>query len=136
MKESALAAMTYLRANQSKYGKGEFRYDLHVHVPEGAVPKDGPSAGVTILTALVSAFSGRPVRRDVAMTGEVTLRGRVLPVGGVREKVLAAHRAGIKHVVLPEENMRDLEDLPEGVKNQVEFHPVSDAAEALKLALD
>ena len=135
MKESALAAMTYLRANQSKYGKGEFRYDLHVHVPEGAVPKDGPSAGVTILTALVSAFSGRPVRRDVAMTGEVTLRGRVLPVGGVREKVLAAHRAGIKHVVLPEENMRDLEDLPEGVKNQVEFHPVSDAAEALKLAL-
>lgn len=135
MKESALAAMTYLRANQAKFGKGEFRYDLHVHVPEGAVPKDGPSAGVTILTALVSAFSGRPVRREVAMTGEVTLRGRVLPVGGVREKVLAAHRAGIKHVVLPEENMRDLDDLPETVKRDVTFHPVSDAADALKVAL-
>ncbi|MBS1715622.1 MAG: endopeptidase La [Armatimonadetes bacterium] len=135
MKESALAAMTYLRANQGKYGTGEFRYDLHVHVPEGAVPKDGPSAGVTILTALVSAFSGRPVRRDVAMTGEVTLRGKVLPVGGVREKVLAAHRAGIKHVVLPDENLRDLDDLPETVKKDVAFHPVAEAAEALRLAL-
>ncbi len=135
MKESALAAMTYLRANQSKYGTGEFRYDLHVHVPEGAVPKDGPSAGVTILTALVSAFSGRPVRRDVAMTGEVTLRGKVLPVGGVREKVLAAHRAGIKHVVLPEENMRDIDDLPDVVQRGVSFHPVTDASEALSIAL-
>jgi len=135
MKESALAAMTYLRANQGKYGKGEFRYDLHVHVPEGAVPKDGPSAGVTILTALVSAYSGRPVRRDVAMTGEVTLRGRVLPVGGVREKVLAAHRAGIKHVILPEENMRDLDDLPESVKKDITFHPVAEATEVLKIAL-
>ena len=135
MKESALAAMTYLRANQGKYGKGEFRYDLHVHVPEGAVPKDGPSAGVTILTALVSAYSGRPVRRDVAMTGEVTLRGRVLPVGGVREKVLAAHRAGIKHVILPEENLRDLDDLPESVKKDITFHPVAEATEVLKIAL-
>ena len=135
MKESALAAMTYLRANQSKYGKGEFRYDLHVHVPEGAVPKDGPSAGVTILTALVSAFSGRAVRRDVAMTGEVTLRGKVLPVGGVREKVLSAHRAGIKHVVLPEENLRDVDDLPDVVKKDITFHPVTDAAEVLKIAL-
>ncbi|MBS1724582.1 MAG: endopeptidase La [Armatimonadetes bacterium] len=136
MKESALAAMTYLRANQAKYGTGEFRYDLHVHVPEGAVPKDGPSAGVTILTALVSAYSGRPVRRDVAMTGEVTLRGKVLPVGGVREKVLAAHRAGIRHVVLPEENLRDIDDLPDIVKRDLSFHPVADASEALAIALN
>lgn len=136
MKESALAAMTYLRSNQSKYGSGEFRYDLHVHVPEGAVPKDGPSAGVTILTALVSAYSGKPVRRDVAMTGEVTLRGKVLPVGGVREKALAAHRAGIKHVILPEDNLRDIDDLPDGVKRDVTFYPVSDVTEVLKLALD
>lgn len=135
MKESALAAMTYLRSNQAKYGSGEFRYDLHVHVPEGAVPKDGPSAGVTILTALVSAYSGKPVRRDVAMTGEVTLRGKVLPVGGVREKALAAHRAGIKHVILPEDNLRDIDDLPEGVRRDVTFYPVSEVTQVLSLAL-
>ncbi|MCW5936853.1 MAG: endopeptidase La [Fimbriimonadaceae bacterium] len=136
MKESAYTAMTYLRANQERFSPDkEFRCDLHVHVPEGAVPKDGPSAGVTILTALVSAFTGKPVRRDVAMTGEVTLRGRVLPVGGVREKILAAHRAGIKKVVLPEENLRDLDDLPESVRKDIEFHPVATAEEALAIAL-
>jgi ATP-dependent Lon protease len=136
MKESALAAATYLRANQRRYGRDrDFRSDLHVHVPEGAVPKDGPSAGVTILTALVSAFSERPVRRDVAMTGEITLRGRVLPVGGVREKVLAAHRAGIREVVLPAENAPDLDDLPETVRKALTFHYVREADEALKIAL-
>ncbi len=135
MKESALAAATFVRANVARYADREFRFDLHVHVPEGAVPKDGPSAGVTILTALVSAFTGRPVRRDVAMTGEVTLRGRVLPVGGVREKVLAAHRAGIKHVVLPEDNVRDLDDLPDSVRKDIVFHPIATADDALTIAL-
>jgi ATP-dependent Lon protease len=136
MKESAMAAMTYIRANQRRINvEKEFRYDVHIHVPEGAVPKDGPSAGVTMLTAVVSAFTGRAVRRDYAMTGEITLRGRVLPVGGVREKVLAAHRAGIKHVILPAENMRDLDELPEGPKADLTFHPVKTADDVLKLAL-
>ena len=136
MKESAMAAMTYIRANQRRISPDkEFRYDSHIHVPEGAVPKDGPSAGVTMLTALVSAYTGRPVRRDFAMTGEITLRGKVLPVGGVREKVLAAHRAGIKHVILPAENMRDLDDLPEGPRSELTFHPVKSADDVLKLAL-
>ena len=136
MKESAMAAMTFIRANQKKLAPDkEFRFDVHIHVPEGAVPKDGPSAGVTMLTAVVSAFTGRPVRRDFAMTGEITLRGKVLPVGGVREKVLAAHRAGIKHVILPFENMRDLDDLPEGPRSELKFHPVKSAEDVLKLAL-
>jgi ATP-dependent Lon protease len=136
MKESAYAAMTYLRSRQKRFRPdGEFRCDLHVHVPEGAVPKDGPSAGITILTALVSAFSGRPVRKSVAMTGEVTLRGKILPVGGIREKVLAAHRAGIKAVILPEENLPDLEDLPAEVRSDLKFHPVQTADQALEIAL-
>ncbi len=136
MKESALAATTYVRSNQASFNpEGQFCYDLHVHVPEGAVPKDGPSAGVAIVTALVSAYSGKPVRRDVAMTGELTLRGKVLPVGGVREKVLAAHRAGIGHVILPEENLRDLEDLPDNVRQEMQFHPVRRVEEALEVAL-
>jgi ATP-dependent Lon protease len=136
MKESAYAAMTYLRSHQEQFRKDrDFRCDLHVHVPEGAVPKDGPSAGITILTALVSAFSGRPVRRNVAMTGEVTLRGKVLPVGGIREKLLAAHRAGIRTVILPEENLPDLEDLPAEVRAELTFHPVKTADEALGFAL-
>ncbi len=136
MKESAMAAMTYIRANQRRLSpEKEFRYDVHIHVPEGAVPKDGPSAGVTMLTAVVSAYTGRAVRRDFAMTGEITLRGKVLPVGGVREKVLDAHRAGIKHVILPAENMRDLDDLPDGPKSELQFHPVKSGEEVLKLAL-
>ncbi len=136
MKESARAATTYVRANQKRFNKEKaFHMDLHVHVPEGAVPKDGPSAGVTILTALVSAYSGRPVRRDVAMTGEITLRGKVLPVGGVREKVLAAHRAGIKHVILPEENQVDIDDLPEVARKDLTFHFAATADDVLKVAL-
>ncbi len=136
MKESALAAVTYVRSNQTRFREGQsFRYDLHVHVPEGAVPKDGPSAGVTIAAAIVSAFSGRPVRKDFAMTGEVTLRGKVLAVGGIREKVLAAHRAGIKHVILPEDNVADLDELPESARKALKFHPISSIDEALDLAL-
>lgn len=136
MKESAMAATTYVRANQARFNtQRPFQMDLHVHVPEGAVPKDGPSAGVTILTALVSAYSGRPVRRDVAMTGEITLRGKVLPVGGVREKVLAAHRAGIKHVILPEDNQMDIDDLPEAARKDLTFHFARTADDVLKVAL-
>jgi len=136
MKESAMAAMTFLRAHQSEYGGSQpFRMDVHVHVPEGAVPKDGPSAGVTILTALVSAYSGKPVRKDVAMTGELTLRGKVLPVGGIREKVLSAHRAGIRMVILPKGNERDLDDLPQSVRSDMTFQMVEDAREVLALAI-
>jgi ATP-dependent Lon protease len=104
-------------------------------VPAGAIPKDGPSAGIAIATALVSEMSDRPVRRDVAMTGEITLRGRVLPIGGLKEKVLGAHRAGIKVIVLPKENEADIEDIPEEVRKQLEFHPVETLEEVLKIAL-
>lgn len=135
MKESALAAMTYVRANSEQLGGGEFRSDVHVHVPEGAVPKDGPSAGVTIVTALASAFSGRKVRKDVAMTGEVTLRGKVLPVGGIREKLLAAHRAGIQTIILPAENERDLAELPETVLESLNCLLVENVKEVLEIAL-
>jgi ATP-dependent Lon protease len=136
MKESAQAAVTYIRSIQRKLAPGRtFKFDVHVHVPEGAVAKEGPSAGLTIAVALASAFSGRPVRHDYAMTGEITLRGNVLPVGGVKEKVLAAHRAGIKHVVLPVDNARDLEDLPESVRSAIQFHLVSSIAEAIDAAL-
>src|SRR3989441_6118153 len=107
----------------------------HIHVPAGAIPKDGPSAGVTMATALVSALSRRPARHDIAMTGEVTLRGRVLPIGGVKEKVLGAVRAGISSVILPKENERDLEDLPDEVRKTLEVHLVEDLGEVLSLAL-
>ncbi len=109
--------------------------DIHVHVPAGAVPKDGPSAGVTMATALASALSGRPVRKDIAMTGEITLRGKVLPVGGIKEKVLAAHRAGVRHVLLPAENEKDLEDIPGDVRADMTFELVSTADEVLGRAL-
>ncbi len=138
MKESGRAAMTYARAHGVELGVPRDRLegqDCHVHVPAGAVPKDGPSAGVTMATALVSALTGRPVRKDVAMTGEVTLRGRVLPIGGVKEKVLGAHRAGIPEVILPRENEADLEDLPEEVLKSVHFHFVDTLDEVLALAL-
>ncbi|MDI9636756.1 endopeptidase La [Kamptonema cortianum] len=135
MKESALAAMSYVRANQKKFSKDEFKFDLHVHVPEGAVPKDGPSAGITMLSAIVSAYANKPLRPDVAMTGEITLRGNVLPVGGVREKVLAAHRAGINNIVLPSENERDLDDLPESIRKDLQFHFVATAGDVLKVVL-
>ena len=138
MKESAQAAWTFVRAHALNLGIEEDFYDrtdLHIHVPEGATPKDGPSAGVTMATAMASALARRFVRSDLAMTGEITLRGNVLPIGGVKEKVLAAHRAGIKVVILPEENRKDLEDVPEKVRKVMEFHFVSRIEEVLKLAL-
>ncbi len=138
MKESAQAALTFVRSRAQSLGlpddAGAGR-DIHVHVPAGAVPKDGPSAGVTLATALASALSGRPVRKDIAMTGEITLRGKVLPVGGVKEKVLAAHRAGILRVLLPAENEKDLEDIPADVKKEMTFTLVSYADEVLQHAL-
>lgn len=136
MKESALAAATYAREHTEEFGlEPTFAHDMHIHVPEGAVPKDGPSAGVTILTAIISALTGRAVRRDLAMTGEITLRGQVLAVGGVREKLLAAHRAGIREIVLPKENAHDLDDLPAGVREQLQVHFVQTVDEVLRLAL-
>jgi len=138
MKESARAAFTYATNNAAKLGIPKDRLgaiEAHIHVPAGAIPKDGPSAGIAIATALVSEMSDRPVRRDVAMTGEITLRGRVLPIGGLKEKVLGAHRAGIKVVVLPKANEADIEDIPEEVRSQLSFHPVETLEEVLKIAL-
>jgi ATP-dependent Lon protease len=138
MKESAQAALSYVRVKAAALGINEETFhksDLHVHVPAGAVPKDGPSAGITMATALSSALSGRAVRRDLAMTGEITLRGRVLPIGGLKEKMIAAHRAGIRSAILPAENERDLEDIPENVKNDMTFHLVSHMDEVLPIAL-
>ncbi|TET80541.1 endopeptidase La, partial [candidate division TA06 bacterium] len=111
------------------------RYDLHVHIPEGAIPKDGPSAGVAIATAMVSALTATPVRRDVAMTGEITLRGKVLPVGGLSEKIVAAQRAGIKTVIVPKKNSKDIKELPERAKHGVEIRLVSSQDEVLRIAL-
>ncbi|NWF58771.1 MAG: endopeptidase La [Fischerella sp.] len=138
MRESAQAALSYVRSNADKLGidpKVFVGKVVHVHVPAGATPKDGPSAGVTMMTAIASLASGRLVRNDVAMTGEITLRGKVLPVGGIREKVLAAYRAGIKTVILPQRNEPDLEDVPEEVRHQLQFVPVSAAEEVLTTAL-
>jgi ATP-dependent Lon protease len=138
MKESARAAWTYARSHAIGLRIGEELFgerDAHIHVPAGAIPKDGPSAGVTMATALVSALSGRPVRNDIAMTGEITLRGQVLPIGGVKEKVLGAVRAGITRIVLPKRNEPDLEDLPEEVRKQIEVYPVEDLGQVLALAL-
>ncbi|MCZ2128475.1 MAG: endopeptidase La [Anaerolineales bacterium] len=138
MQESAQAAMTYIksRAAKLKIDMEIFeRMDIHIHMPEAAIPKDGPSAGITLATAIISALTGRPVFKHVAMTGEITLRGRVLPVGGVREKVLAAHRAGIKTVVLPEKNLKDLIDLPKTAKTELKIIPVKHMDEVLDIAL-
>ena len=138
MKESALAAISFIRAHAEKYGIPEEKFqtsDIHIHVPEGATPKDGPSAGVTIATAILSAFTGRPVRKDVAMTGEITLRGKVLPIGGLKEKSLAARRVGIRKVIIPKDNQKDLEELPETVKRDIVFYPVSSADEVFALAV-
>ena len=138
MKESARAALTYAKSHADQLGIPGTAYvdtDIHIHVPAGAIPKDGPSAGVTMATALVSALSKRPVRHDLAMTGEITLRGRVLPIGGVKEKILGAVRAGIRTIVLPKENEPDLEDLPEDVRRSLEVHLVEDLGEVLSLAL-
>ena len=137
MQESAQAAITYIRSIAEEFDiEKEFykNYDLHVHVPEGAVPKDGPSAGVTMFTSVMSALTGTPVRKDVAMTGEITLRGKVLPVGGIKEKVLAAHRAGIKTILLPKENEADIDDIPQAVRKQLKFVLLGRAKEALEYA--
>jgi len=138
MKESAEIALDYVKAHAHELGidpKSFDTNDIHIHVPEGAVPKDGPSAGVTMTTALVSALSERPVRSSLAMTGEVTLRGNVLPIGGLREKSLAAHRVGITKILIPKKNLRDLDDVPQTVKDSIEFVPVENVAQVLKEAL-
>ena len=138
MKESAEAAFTWVRAHSKQLGLKDDFYkdrDIHIHVPEGAVPKDGPSAGVTMATALTSALTGVPVRQDVAMTGEITLRGRVLPIGGLKEKTLAAYRAGIRTLVIPKENVKDLEDIPPHVLSQFRVVEAETIDDVLKTAL-
>ncbi len=139
MQESAQAALSYTRANAEKLKISQkyFKdYDMHIHVPAGAIPKDGPSAGITIATAMISALTGRPIHKEVAMTGEITLRGRVLGIGGIKEKALAAHRAGIKQIVLPAENRKDLEEIPSHVQKDVKFSFVETMDEVIDLALD
>ncbi len=138
MQESAQAALSYVRSRADELRLPENfheRYDIHIHVPEGAIPKDGPSAGITMATALASALTKTPVRRDVTLTGEITLRGRVLPVGGIKEKMLAAHRAGVRYMIMPLENRRDLSDIPENVRRKVEVKLVEHMDEVLELAL-
>ena len=138
MQESAKAAMSYIRSRAESLGLSEDFYediDIHVHVPEGAIPKDGPSAGIAMATALASALTKIPIRKDVTMTGEITLRGRVLPVGGVKEKMLAAHRAGIKYMLMPADNLRDLSDIPQNVRRKIEVKLVEHMDEVLELAL-
>lgn len=138
MQESIVAAMTVVRSRALQFGLPADFYeksDFHVHVPEGATPKDGPSAGIGMCTALVSVATKIPVRSNVAMTGEITLRGEVLPIGGLKEKLLAAHRAGMKHVIIPEGNRKDLEDIPEGILRKVKVHPVKTIEQVLEIVL-
>ncbi len=140
MKESARIALSYVRGHAEEIGIDENSafegQEFHVHVPAGAIPKDGPSAGVTMVTALASLLSGRPVKHTVGMTGEVTLQGRVLPIGGLKQKVLAAHAAGLTDVILPERNRGDLDDIPKEVREQMSFHPVMTVQEVLDRALE
>jgi ATP-dependent Lon protease len=139
MKESATAALSFIRANAEELGIAKDfleGMDIHIHVPSGATPKDGPSAGVTMLTALTSLLTNRTVKKNLAMTGEITLRGLVLPIGGVKEKVLAAHRAGVKTIILPKWNKKDLEDVPAKVCKEIDFHFVDEMMEVLRIALD
>lgn len=138
MRESAQAAFSYIRSKADELNidpNFNEKHDIHIHVPEGAVPKDGPSAGITIATALVSALTGRPVSKEVGMTGEITLRGRVLPIGGLKEKALGAHRAGLKTIILPKDNEKDIDDIPESVREGLTFIPVSHLDEVLEKAL-
>jgi ATP-dependent Lon protease len=139
MKESARIALTYVRSHAPDLGIDEAALDgreLHVHVPAGAIPKDGPSAGITMVTAIASLLTRRPVRSSVGMTGEVTLQGRVLPIGGLKQKVLAAHAAGLTEVIVPERNQPDLEDVPSDVREQMQFHIVTSVDQVLALALE
>jgi ATP-dependent Lon protease len=139
MKESARIALSYVRGHADELDLDEEAFDgreFHLHVPAGAIPKDGPSAGITMTTALASLLSGRPVKPEVAMTGEVTLQGRVLPIGGVKQKVLAAHAAGLRDIILPERNRADLDEVPEDVRREMTFHPVMTVGEVLDLALE
>jgi len=139
MKESVTAALSFIRTNAKELGVDPDFFenvDIHIHVPAGATPKDGPSAGVTMLTALMSLITNRKVKKQLAMTGEITLRGAVLPVGGIKEKVLAAYRAGIKTILLPAWNEKDLEDIPANVQKNIEFHFMSDMMDVVKLALE
>lgn len=138
MQESAKIALSFVKMNAEKFGLKDFAFDafdVHVHVPEGATPKDGPSAGITLATAMLSAFTGKKVRGDIAMTGEITLRGKVLPIGGLKEKSLAAYRLGIRTVIIPEKNKKDLEEIPETIRGEMKFIPVAEASEVFKAAI-
>ena len=139
MKESARAAISYIRAHADRYGIDPEAFentDIHIHVPEGATPKDGPSAGITMATAILSAFTHKAVRKDIAMTGEITLRGKVLPIGGLKEKALAAHRAGIKNIIIPKDNERDEADIPAGVREEMNFIPASEVDTVFRSAIE
>ena len=138
MKESALAAITYIRSKAQEYGieqKSLEESDIHIHIPEGATPKDGPSAGITMATAILSVFTGKKVRADVAMTGEITLRGKVLPIGGLKEKALAAARVGIRTILIPKANIRDIKEIPENIAKTLKFIPVENVDEVFSVAV-
>ena len=138
MKESANIGLDYIKANAKKLGIDEAifdKIDIHIHVPEGAVPKDGPSAGVTIATAIVSAMSHKVVNHNIGMTGEITLRGRVLPIGGLREKSIAAHRSGLQKIIIPRDNLKDVEEIPEAIKKELEIIPATTIDDVIDCAL-
>jgi ATP-dependent Lon protease len=138
MKESARAAISYIRSNAKKYGIDDYVFektDIHIHVPEGATPKDGPSAGITMATAILSAFIEKPVKKSIAMTGEITLRGKVLAIGGLKEKALAAFRLGIKDVIIPNANLKDIEEIPKEIRKEINFIPATDIAEVFEKAI-
>ncbi len=138
MKESAEAAFSFVRANASKFGiNSDFykKYDIHIHVPAGAIPKDGPSAGVTMATAIISLLTDKLVNSDFGMTGEISLRGNVLPIGGLKEKTTAAHRSGLKHIIAPALNEKDLEEIPKAVRKDIKITFVKEVEEVIKLAL-